>query len=100
MNLGLCYFYCRLNVIACAKHYVGDGGTDGGINEGNTVSSFEHLESLHLSPFMDCLSLHVSTVMTSFSSWNGTKLHCNYYLITQLLKEKLGFKVYNVTSAT
>ncbi|CAN6471398.1 unnamed protein product [Victoria cruziana] len=89
---GYPYVGGRLNVIACAKHYVGDGGTDGGINEGNTVSSFEHLESLHLSPFMDCLSLHVSTVMTSFSSWNGTKLHCNYYLITQLLKEKLGFK--------
>ncbi|KAF3795570.1 Beta-glucosidase [Nymphaea thermarum] len=89
---GYPYVGGRSNVIACAKHYVGDGGTDGGVNEGNTLSSFEHLESVHLRPFLDCFSLHVSTVMASFSSWNGTKLHCNYYLITELLKEQLGFK--------
>ncbi|XP_031486762.1 uncharacterized protein LOC116255140 [Nymphaea colorata] len=89
---GYPYLGGRLNVIACAKHYVGDGGTDRGINKGNTISSFEHLESVHLSPFLDCLSLHVSTVMASFSTWNGTKLHCHYNLITELLKEQWAFK--------
>ncbi|XP_038694809.1 beta-glucosidase BoGH3B-like isoform X2 [Tripterygium wilfordii] len=82
----------RENVIACAKHFVGDGGTDGGINEGNTISSYEDLEKIHLAPFQDCLSQGVSTVMASYSSWNGRKLHANHFLLTEVLKDKLGFK--------
>ncbi|EOA26087.1 hypothetical protein CARUB_v10019506mg [Capsella rubella] len=82
----------RNNVVACAKHFVGDGGTEGGVNEGNTIVSYEELEKVHLAPYLNCLAQGVSTVMASYSSWNGSKLHSNYFLLTELLKQKLGFK--------
>ncbi|KAF3955220.1 hypothetical protein CMV_019534, partial [Castanea mollissima] len=82
----------RNNVIACAKHFVGDGGTDRGINEGDTISSYEDLERIHMAPYLDCISQGVSTVMASYSSWNGRKLHADRFLLTEVLKDKLGFK--------
>ncbi|XP_028779955.1 uncharacterized protein LOC114736335 [Neltuma alba] len=82
----------RNKVIACAKHFVGDGGTEKGKNEGNTVLSYEELERIHMAPYLDCISQGVSTIMVSYSSWNGCKLHSHYHLITEILKEKLGFK--------
>ncbi|XP_010515030.1 PREDICTED: uncharacterized protein LOC104790931 isoform X1 [Camelina sativa] len=82
----------RNNVVACAKHFVGDGGTEGGVNEGNTIVSYEELERVHLAPYLNCLAQGVSTVMASYSSWYGHKLHSNYFLLTELLKQKLGFK--------
>ncbi|KAK6235009.1 hypothetical protein SCA6_010346 [Theobroma cacao] len=82
----------RNNVIACAKHFVGDGGTEKGINEGNTILSYDDLERLHMAPYLDCISQGVSTIMASFSSWNGRKLHADHFLLTEILKDKLGFK--------
>ncbi|KAK0604967.1 hypothetical protein LWI29_021426 [Acer saccharum] len=82
----------RNNVIACAKHFVGDGGTERGINEGNTVLSYDDLEKIHMAPYPDCISQGVCTVMASYSSWNGRKLHADRFLLTEVLKEKLGFK--------
>ncbi|KAK9755727.1 hypothetical protein RND81_01G045700 [Saponaria officinalis] len=89
---GYPYVAGRNNVIACAKHFVGDGGTDKGINEGNTVTSFEDLEKIHMAPYLDCISQGVCTVMASYSSWNGRKLHADRFLLTEVLKNKLGFK--------
>ncbi|KAL6571297.1 hypothetical protein OROHE_002940 [Orobanche hederae] len=83
---------CQRNVLACAKHFVGDGGTENGINEGNMITSYEDLEKIHMAPYLDCLSQGVCTVMASYSSWNGNKLHTNYFLLTEILKNKLGFK--------
>lgn len=83
----------RNNVIACAKHFVGDGGTDKGINEGNTILSYDELERIHMAPYLDCFSQGVSTVMASYSSWNGRKLHADHFLLSETLKDKLGFKV-------
>lgn len=80
-------------MLACAKHFVGDGGTEKGINEGNTICAFEDLEAIHMKPYLDCLSQGVSTIMASYSSWNGQPLHSNHYLITEILKNKMGFKV-------
>ncbi|EOY33794.1 hypothetical protein QUC31_018754 [Theobroma cacao] len=82
----------RNNVIACAKHFVGDGGTEKGINEGNTILSYDDLERIHMAPYLDCISQGVSTIMASFSSWNGRKLHADHFLLTEILKDKLGFK--------
>ncbi|KAI3879447.1 hypothetical protein MKX03_014067 [Papaver bracteatum] len=90
---GYPYVAGRNNVIACAKHFVGDGGTDKGINEGNTILSLSDLEKIHMAPYLDCLSQGVSTVMATYSSWNGSKLHSDYYLLTTILKEKMGFQV-------
>ncbi|KAF9598394.1 hypothetical protein IFM89_027470 [Coptis chinensis] len=47
---------------------------------------------IHMAPYVDCLSQGISTVMASYSSWNGSKLHSDYFLLTQILKDKLGFK--------
>ncbi|GMI81736.1 hypothetical protein like AT3G47000 [Hibiscus trionum] len=82
----------RHNIIACAKHFVGDGGTENGINEGNNISSYDDLERIHMAPYLDCLNQGVSTVMASYSSWNGCKLHAQHFLLTEILKDKLGFK--------
>ncbi|XP_020963197.1 uncharacterized protein LOC107609749 isoform X2 [Arachis ipaensis] len=82
----------RNNVIACAKHFVGDGGTEKGVNEGNTVLSYEDLERIHLVPYVYCIEHRVSTIMVSYSSWNGNKLHGHHFLLTEILKGKLGFK--------
>nr|GEV97663.1 putative glycosyl hydrolase family protein [Tanacetum cinerariifolium] len=89
---GYPYVAGRNNVMACAKHFVGDGGTDKGKNEGNTIISYEELENIHMLPYPDCISKGVCTVMASYSSWNGTKMHSHRHLLTDILKEKLGFK--------
>ncbi|XP_031277708.1 uncharacterized protein LOC116136145 [Pistacia vera] len=82
----------RNNIIACAKHFVGDGGTVRGKNEGDTILPYDDLEKVHMAPYLDCISQGVCTVMASYSSWNGSKLHGDHFLLTQVLKNKLGFK--------
>ncbi|XP_039800774.1 beta-glucosidase BoGH3B-like isoform X5 [Panicum virgatum] len=82
----------RENVLACAKHFVGDGGTDKGLNEGNAICSYEDLEAIHMTPYPDCIAQGVATVMASYSKWNGEPLHSSRYLLTDVLKGKLGFK--------
>ncbi|XP_052205914.1 uncharacterized protein LOC127810445 isoform X2 [Diospyros lotus] len=82
----------RNKVVACAKHFVGDGGTDKGINEGNTIATYDDLERIHMAPYLDCISQGVCTVMASYTSWNGTRMHSHHFLLTEVLKEKLGFK--------
>ena len=83
----------RLNVIATAKHYVGDGGTFDGIDAGNTISSFHDLLRIHMLPYIEAIAKGVSTVMISYNSWNGIKMHTNHFLISQFLKEHLNFQV-------
>ncbi|MCM4076553.1 glycoside hydrolase family 3 N-terminal domain-containing protein [Paractinoplanes hotanensis] len=78
-------------VLATAKHYIGDGGTTGGVDQGNTEISEAELRSVHLPPFTAAVERGVGSVMLSFSSFNGAKLHGHKYLITDLLKGELGF---------
>ncbi|XP_042424359.1 beta-glucosidase BoGH3B-like [Zingiber officinale] len=82
----------KRNVAACAKHYVGDGGTYLGINENNTIISQHGLLSIHMPPYYTAVSKGVSTVMVSYSSWNGVKMHSNHFLITDFLKNTLRFR--------
>ena len=78
---------------ACAKHFVGDGGTVNGINENNTVINREGLMNIHMPAYMNAMRQGVSTVMISYSSWNGVKMHANQDLVTGYLKETLKFQV-------
>ncbi|TVU22635.1 hypothetical protein EJB05_32349, partial [Eragrostis curvula] len=87
----------RENVLGCAKHFVGDGGTENGVNEGNTICSYEDLEGIHMLPYPDCIAQGVATVMASYSKWNGVPLHVSRYLLTDVLKGKLGFKGFVVS---
>lgn len=79
--------------MASAKHFVGDGATENGTNEGNTIASHDEIFNIHLAPYIDCIARGVCTVMASYSSWNGDKMHTHRYLLTEVLKDKLGFKV-------
>jgi beta-glucosidase len=87
------FLICRENLLACAKHFVGDGGTHKGINEGNTICSPEDLDRIHMKPYPDCITQGVATFMASYSQWNGEPLHVSHYLLTDVLKGKLGFQV-------
>ncbi|MDW5326024.1 glycoside hydrolase family 3 protein [Plantactinospora sp. KLBMP9567] len=79
------------SVLATAKHYLGDGGTTNGTDQGNTELSETELRAVHLPPFAEAVRRGVGSVMISYSSWNGQKLHGHDYLINGLLKGELGF---------
>ncbi|OVA12294.1 Glycoside hydrolase [Macleaya cordata] len=89
---GVPYVGGKTKVAACAKHFVGDGGTTKGINENNTVIDKHGLLSIHMPAYYNSIIKGVSTIMVSYSSWNGEKMHANRNLITNFLKTKLGFK--------
>ncbi|KAI3681059.1 hypothetical protein L6452_35841 [Arctium lappa] len=91
-RLGVPYVAGKDKVAACAKHFVGDGGTTRGIDENNTVINQHDLLSIHMPPYYDSIIKGVSTVMVSYSSWNGERMHANGNLITGYLKDKLKFK--------
>jgi len=78
-------------VIACAKHFIGDGATLHGIDQGDMCISEEELRLLHLPPYKAAVDAGVQSVMVSLSSWYGAKCHGHKYLITDLLKGELGF---------
>lgn len=78
---------------ACAKHFVGDGGTTNGDNEANVVSTRHDLLSIHMPAYYDSIIKGVATVMASYSSLNGRKMHANHDLLTGFLKGTLKFKV-------
>ena len=82
----------QFGVSATAKHFLGDGGTVGGIDQGNTVGTEELIRALHLAPYYEALRADVDTVMISYSSINGEKLHGYDYWINDVLKDELGFK--------
>ena len=78
-------------ILACAKHFIGDGGTTNGIDQGNTQVSEEILRELHLPAYIDAIEKEVGTIMATYNSWNGKKVHGYKYLLTDLLKTELGF---------
>ncbi|CAA7401324.1 unnamed protein product [Spirodela intermedia] len=85
------------SVATCAKHFAGDGGTTGGVNENNTVADYPDLFHVHIRPYLDAVAMGVSSVMASYSSWNGVKMHANTYLLTRVLKQEIGFQGFVVS---
>jgi beta-glucosidase len=79
------------HVIATAKHFIGDGGTHNGINEGNNLASEQDLFNIHAQGYYQALEAGAQTVMASYSSWQGLKMHGSEYLLTNVLKEQMGF---------
>ena len=78
-------------VLACAKHFLGDGGTTDGIDQGNTRVDEQGLLDLHAQGYLTALAAGAQTLMASFSSWNGEKMHGQRYLLTEVLRGPLGF---------
>ena len=84
-------------ILACAKHFVGDGGTMGGDDQGNTQLSEAELRALHLPGYIEAMKQGLGSVMVSYNSWNNIKMHGHKYLITDVLKTELGFKGFVVS---
>ena len=90
------------NVLATAKHFIGDGGTFEGVDRGDTRASEAELATLHGRGYVGALEAGVQTVMASYNSWHDTaveggaqlpqgKMHGNPYLLTTVLKQRWGF---------
>ena len=77
--------------IATAKHFVGDGGTEKGIDRGDTLIDEQGLRDIHAAGYMTAIEAGVQSVMASFNSWNGVRLHGHKYLLTDVLKNQMGF---------
>ena len=78
-------------VISTVKHFVGDGGTTGGIDQGNTEVTEQQLFDIHAQGYVGGLQAGAQSVMASFNSWNGSKIHGDKYLLTDVLKNQMGF---------
>ena len=79
------------SVLACAKHFIGDGGTTDGIDQGNTVCDEATLRHTFLPPYEACVKAGIGSIMVSYNSWNGEKMHAQQHLLTDVLKGELGF---------
>ncbi len=93
----------RIFVLATPKHYIGDGATIWGssstyiLDQGNMQLSEDAVRSLLLPPYQITVENGALSVMASFSSWKGTKMHAQRYLLTNVLKEELGFQGFIVS---
>ncbi|NDK38130.1 1,4-beta-D-glucan glucohydrolase [Pseudoxanthomonas gei] len=79
------------HVIATAKHFLGDGGTYEGRDQGDARISEQELRDMQGAGYPPALKAGVQAVMASFSSWNGTRMHGNESLLTEVLKKRMGF---------
>ena len=81
----------RGHVAASVKHFLGDGGTKDGIDQGDTQVDEATLIRIHDAGYPNAVRAGAMTVMASFSSWNGVKMHGNRSLLTGVLKGRMGF---------
>ncbi len=85
------------SVLACVKHYVGDGGTTNGKDQGNTEVDEATLRKIHLPGYVESIKMGAKSIMASYNSWNGNKMHGHKYLMTDVLKGELQFKGFIVS---
>ena len=92
-----------LAVLACAKHFIGDGGTALGtgqmnrnqkrlLDQGDTRLSEIDLRRIHLPGYVNAIKAGVGSIMVSYSSWNGLKVSASKRLLTEILKQELRFE--------
>jgi len=88
-----------LSVLACAKHFIGDGGTafgsarkGTGLDQGDARVDEATLRRVHLQGYIEAVNAGVGSIMPSYSSWNGVKVSGNKHLLTEILKQELGFE--------
>jgi beta-glucosidase len=94
-----------MNALATPKHYIGDGGTIWGtstapgyqIDQGDMQVDEATLRELFLPPYQAAIEAGALSIMVSFSSWNDTKMHAHKYLVTDVLKNELGFEGFVVS---
>jgi beta-glucosidase len=79
------------HTLSSVKHFLGDGGTLAGRDQGNTAVSEAELHAIHGAAYPAAIAAGALIVMASYNSWNGVKLHANHYLLTDILKGRMGF---------
>ena len=86
------------SLLACAKHFVGDGNTLFGtgtnwykIDRGDVILEEKELRSKYIKPFKESIKAGVGSIMISYNSWKGKKLHGHKYLINDVLRKELKF---------
>jgi beta-glucosidase len=79
------------HIVATAKHFVGDGGTEGGKDQGDARIDEARLRDLFAAPYVPAIEAGVQSIMVSFSSWNGVKMHGNASLLRGVVKDRWGF---------
>lgn len=84
-------FLTNEHVIATTKHYIGDGGTLNGVDRGPTQGDEKHLRDIHGAGYFSGLEAGAQVVMASFTSWQDTRMHGHKYLLTDVLKNRMGF---------
>jgi len=80
------------HVMATAKHFLGDGGTTNGRDQGDTRIDETTLRDIHGAPYVPAIEAGLMSVMASYNSWNGTKMHGHRGLLTEVLKGRMGFQ--------
>ncbi|MBV9317061.1 MAG: glycoside hydrolase family 3 protein [Gammaproteobacteria bacterium] len=88
---GTRQFLDAAHVLATAKHFLGDGGTEDGRDQGNNTASEAELRDVDAVGYEAALRAGVQTIMVSYSSWQGVKMHGNQALLTEVLKGRMGF---------
>ena len=83
-------------LLATAKHFFGDGGTYRGIDQGDTRGSIETLLEIHGQGYYSALDGGVTSVMASFNSINGSKIHGDKSILDDLLRNQLGFEGFTI----
>lgn len=78
-------------VLTSAKHFVGDGGTTDGVDQGDTEVSEAELRDIHAAGYVTAIAANAQTVMASFSAWNGERMHGQKELLTDVLKGQMNF---------
>ncbi len=90
-EVGSADFLSQSRVLATSKHFLADGGTIGGKDQGDALISEKTLINKHARGYYTTIEAGVQSVMASFSSWNGSKLHGNTSLLTDVLRGPLAF---------
>lgn len=78
-------------IAGSAKHYLADGGTENGTDQGDARISERELIDIHAAGYPPAIDAGILTIMASFSSWNGIKHTANADLLTDVLRGPLGF---------
>lgn len=89
--IGTQDFMAPGHTLASAKHFLGDGGTVDGRDQGNNLSPESELARVHGAGYPPAIAAGVLTVMASYNAWQGVKMHANHGLITDVLKGRMGF---------
>lgn len=84
-------FFPTGSIIATVKHFIADGGTENGRDQGDAKVSEKELREIHMPPYVDGIEAGAQTIMASYSKWNGVRMHGHGPLLTSLLKDHVGF---------